>query len=148
MVTVLTGPPCGGKSTYIRERAKPGDVVIDLDRIALALTVEGIADHSAPEHVMQVAISARRGAVRRALKLSKSVDVWIIHTAPKPQDLAAYRVVGAVVVTIDPGIEVCHERAARLRPYAATVIDQWYSGILHRTRRIVLDDSDDDPAEL
>ena len=35
---VVTGPPCGGKSTYVREHAKPGDFVIDLDRLALAIT--------------------------------------------------------------------------------------------------------------
>jgi len=148
VITVLTGPPCGGKSTYIRERAQQGDVIIDLDRIALALTVEGIPDHSAPEHVMQVAISARSGAIRRALRLGKVADVWIIHTAPKPQDMAAYRAVGATVLTIDPGMSVCLDRAAKLRPYAAAVIEQWYSGTLHRTRRIALGDSHDDPSDL
>jgi predicted kinase len=35
MITVVTGPPCGGKSTYIQDNAKDGDIIIDMDRLKL-----------------------------------------------------------------------------------------------------------------
>lgn len=35
---IVCGPPCAGKSTYVRERAQLGDVVIDLDDILDGLT--------------------------------------------------------------------------------------------------------------
>ena len=41
MLYVVTGPPTAGKSSWIEARAKPTDIVIDLDRIALALAGPG-----------------------------------------------------------------------------------------------------------
>ena len=41
MLYVVTGPPAAGKSAWIQARAKAADVVIDLDRIASALTGPG-----------------------------------------------------------------------------------------------------------
>lgn len=33
-VWLICGPPAAGKSTYVRNHAKPGDIVVDLDAIA------------------------------------------------------------------------------------------------------------------
>src|SRR5213596_2588996 len=38
---VITGPPAAGKSSWIEARARPTDVVIDLDRITAALSGPG-----------------------------------------------------------------------------------------------------------
>jgi hypothetical protein len=46
MLTVVVGPPAGGKSTWVLERAGPGDIVIDFDRLAVALTGEGRVSHA------------------------------------------------------------------------------------------------------
>ena len=45
MLTIVTGPPCGGKTTHIANHAHPGDIIIDLDRIALALTTDDTTHH-------------------------------------------------------------------------------------------------------
>lgn len=131
MITVVTGPPCAGKSAYVLDCAGPGDVVIDADRLALALSAEGTPDHGYPPYIRHVAIGARAAAVTRALHLVPEIKVWIIHTAPPRADLLKYRQCGARIVTIDPGMEVCLERAARLRPYAVPIIRRWYAGTLH-----------------
>lgn len=34
VITVVTGPPCSGKSTYVRTHARPGDIIVDFDAIA------------------------------------------------------------------------------------------------------------------
>lgn len=34
MLTVITGAPCSGKSTYLGQHARPDDIVIDFDAIA------------------------------------------------------------------------------------------------------------------
>jgi hypothetical protein len=150
VITIVSGAPCSGKSTYIRQQSKPGDVVVDLERLSSALSI-GVEDgHLVPEYIAHIAIGARNGAVRRAVRLresAKGVDVWIIHTAPKPADLAAYRIWKAEVVVIDPGKDVCLERASRLRPHTAQVIEDWYSGKLHRPRPMVLKDDEGDMRE-
>lgn len=36
MLHVICGPPCSGKSTYVREHAEDGDLLVDYDVIAQA----------------------------------------------------------------------------------------------------------------
>lgn len=135
-ITVVTGPPGGGKSTYIRERAQPGDVVIDLDRLALALTTEGTEHHAYPKHVTTVAVSARRAAIDCALQLPSDTHVWIIETQPTQQADERYREAGAEIVLCDPGREVVVERVQRERPqHIKRVVDDYYSGKLRRSSR-------------
>jgi hypothetical protein len=146
MISIVTGAPCSGKSTYIREHAKPGDVVIDLDPLSRALTIGAEDGHFVPEYIGHIAVGARNGAVKRALRLREQrdgVDVYIVHTAPKPADLAIYRSFRCNIVNLDPGKEVCLERAGRLRPHIIQVIEDWYSGKLHRPRPIVFRDDED-----
>ncbi|MFJ3506037.1 hypothetical protein [Streptomyces luteogriseus] len=50
MLYVITGPSAAGKSSWIDAHAKPEDVVIDLDRITVALTGRG-APHWKPRSV-------------------------------------------------------------------------------------------------
>jgi hypothetical protein len=113
MITIVTGPPCGGKTTYVRENAKKGDVVIDMDRIALALTTEDIEEYQYSDSVRSVAIAARKAAVRQAIILSQGQreQTWIIHTDPTTSDRYNYKVAGARFVECSPGLRVCLERA-------------------------------------
>lgn len=128
MLYVVIGPPAAGKSTYCREHAKPGDVVIDFDRLALALT--GVADpdsHDHPETVKAVTKAARQAAIDKALTLT-GCDVYLIHSTPSAQLLARYRAAGAEVVTIDPGMDVVMERAKAERPWwMQGAIKRWYA---------------------
>jgi dephospho-CoA kinase len=113
MIHVITGPPCGGKSTHIKTHAQPGDIIIDMDRLALALTIDGTGSHEYSAEVRRVARSARKGAVTEAMKIAHLMrnNVWIIHTDPPADDLREYRAHSARITLIDPGRAVCLERA-------------------------------------
>lgn len=117
IITVLIGPPAGGKSTYVREHASPLDVAIDLDEIARALMpVKPEQTHVYPQHVRHVAIGARSAAIQRARRLQVPCGVWIIHSMPSADDLAEYRALRYKVVTVDPGRETVERRALAERP--------------------------------
>lgn len=134
MITIVTGPPCGGKSTYVRNGARPGDVIIDMDRIALALTLEGTDPFEYDDRIRKVAREARAGAVKKSLQLAQGErywGVWIIHTDPSPNERAAYRAMNAQIVECSPGRDVCLERLKE-RPevnqrIARDVIETYYA---------------------
>jgi predicted kinase len=113
MLTIVTGPPCSGKSTYIRQRAQPGHIIIDMDRIALALTTEDTNHHAYPEHIKQLAQLTRRTAITNAIALHhQGHTTWIIDTRPGQKRRQEYHRNGAQFVHLDPGIETCLARAA------------------------------------
>jgi hypothetical protein len=127
MLTVVIGPPAGGKSTWVLEQAKPGDIVVDFDRLAVALTGPGGDSHDHPGPVAAVARAARTAAIEAAIRQAKTTDVYLIHSSPGQQRMAEYRSLGAKVVTVDPGRDVVRERCKTERPQRMfTVIDEWY----------------------
>lgn len=119
MITVVIGAPCSGKTTYVFENAKSGDVIIDMDRIALALTTDDIVDHDYSPEVRRVAMEARAGAVKGAFKIAmfSRANVWIVHTRPDAHAMRDYRLVSARIVELNPGLEVCLKRLEQ-RPKA------------------------------
>lgn len=126
-LTVVIGPPAAGKSTWVQEHAKPGDIVIDFDKLALALTIPGGDPHDHPPAVTGVARAARNAAIEVALKHIRGVDVYLIHSNPGERRMAQYEAMGARIVTIDPGRDVVRERCKSERPSRMfAVIDEWY----------------------
>jgi predicted kinase len=124
---VITGPPAAGKTTWVRENAKPGDITIDYDAIVTALTPRGAEPYDAPAHVVDVAQTARNAAIHVALNKIWHCNVYIIDSNPSPQALQRYEHLGAMFILLDPGYEVCAARAqAERHPRIQAVIDDWY----------------------
>ena len=113
---VITGPPCVGKSTWVRERAQPGNIVVDLDRIALAITSEDTPHHSYPMHIRRAAMHVRKAAVAAALAYSRSGDAYIIHAKPTAKALSQYRRAAAIMIDLEAPYEVLMARAKAERP--------------------------------
>lgn len=127
MLYVITGPPASGKSTWIQAHAKAQDIVIDLDRITLALTGPGAPGWNHDRLAQRVAQRARYAAIDEALKYLDEIDVYLIHTMPSPKARAKYRRLGARIVTVDPGEDVVRERVAAMRsPAMEGVVTRWY----------------------
>jgi hypothetical protein len=125
---VITGPPAAGKSTWVREHATHGDIVIDYDLLANTLTVPDPtgSDHDHTAAVKAVAKAARKAAIDKALTLTDS-DTYLIHSTPSPTLLRYYRDRGAEIITVDPGIDVVMARARKERPWwMQPVIKRWY----------------------
>lgn len=119
MLTVVMGAPCSGKSTYVREHANPGDIVIDFDVLAQALGSPDPHDH--PKHVRMVCIDMRRTAIASAIQQHvQGHAVWIVDINPGER-MAAYQRAAAEFVTMQASRAELHERAERERP------QRWHS---------------------
>jgi predicted kinase len=125
VLTVITGPPCGGKTTYARQYAKPGDIVIDFDLIAQALG--SLATHGHSDHIAAVASEARHAAIAEAIaQHRKGRRVWIVDTDPGERRRKQYAIAGARTVTCTAPPAELHRRASENRPPAwHNRIDQW-----------------------
>lgn len=127
MLYVITGPPCAGKSTWVRDRAKPGDLVIDLDRIALSLTSEDTPHHQYPAHIRALAIKTRSSLIPAALRVSRQLDVYLVHAKPSNKQLGLYLRHHANIIELTASLDVLLARAAQERPswVAPMIVDWW-----------------------
>lgn len=128
MLTVITGAPCAGKSTYARQHAMPGDIIIDFDAIAQALGSP--ATHGHEPHTVEVAAAAWAAAIDCALKEhAKGARVWIIDTSPIAYRRRCYTEEHARIVHLTADRGELHRRADAERPPSwHHRIDQYLDG--------------------
>lgn len=122
-IKVVIGASCSGKSTYIKKVRSPDDVVVDFDALAKALG--SMVSHKCAGDIREVAFAVRDAAIRRVMQGVKS-DAYIIETSPKQENIALYKSRRAEFILIDPGLDVCLERARERPKGTIESIQQWY----------------------
>ena len=107
-LSVVVGPPCAGKSTYVQAARAIDDAAIDFDMLAVALGSS--ESHAASGLIREAAFAARSAAIRAALAADDGA-AWIIHTTPSARQVDAYVEAGASFIMLDPGLDECLARA-------------------------------------
>ena len=112
-VVVVSGAPCSGKSTFCRERCRPGDLIIDADAMAEAMGLGQHAGCTRNDVAMQAVLAARETARQFALRFMTrtTATCWLIDTKPTPQRAKEYAMAGAQRIVLDPGEAECIRRA-------------------------------------
>lgn len=125
IVTLICGPPCSGKSRYIREHSQPGDLLIDFDSIMAALS--GDEHHQHHEHLRPLAFDARDAILKRLWSGRHEIErAWYIVSAPTEKDRRYYRLHGCRIVMMMADRDTLRARAQAERPTAwLNYIDQW-----------------------
>jgi len=115
---LVAGPPCGGKTTYVRDIARPGETILDFDDITEVLGGE------------------RYGADFDTIKKAHSLwgnrlldSDWVIWCAPRRTDRGRFRSQFSVgVIVVLAAESVCLERAAAERPPSwQRAIREWFA---------------------
>lgn len=124
-MTLVAGPPCGGKSTFVRDHAEPGDLIVDWDLLLMAITPGG---HHMDPGPLRPYLAAARDAILARLRTCPWQRAWIINSAPSRTRRESYRTqYGAGSVVVMAPREVCLTRARTQRPGRWTLyIDRWF----------------------
>lgn len=126
---IVVGPPAAGKSTWVNQQAKPGDITIDFDKIANTLSSANTLTHEHPPHIQFITKAARTAAIDAAVRFRNLIDVYVIHSKPSDKMMRRYKNLGAEVITINPGEEIVLKRIREERPAISTeeIVNLWYS---------------------
>jgi len=122
-IVVVCGPPCGGKSHYVRQNRLPGDLVWDYDEVAASLAMTTV--HDAPIWVIET-VERMRAAFIESARHSGAPNIWMIACMPDLADRCA-RELEAEMVTMDPGIAECMRRASVAGRDCKEGIEKWYA---------------------
>lgn len=127
-LTILCGPPASGKTTYVRERAKPGDIVIDLDTIITSIQPK--YTHWSSQGIDRLLLNKairQRNSMLGSLSRQTEGRAWFIVAAPTEAERKWWAgKLGGTVVLLHPGLDECKRRAlARGTPLSVQGIDNW-----------------------
>ena len=125
-VALVVGPPAAGKTTWVQQHARPGDVVVDFDEIARRLGSR--VEHGHTGSVFWRAMREQERLEARVARMA-SGRAFVIRTLPNPVLRArrARQLRATEVVVVDPGRDIVGPRARSLRPLAArAAVDDWY----------------------
>ncbi|MEV0843622.1 AAA family ATPase [Actinocatenispora sera] len=117
-VTLVCGPPCAGKTTYVGRHAEPGDLVVDWDALAGALGSPRTHEH--PPALRPFVAAARDAVVDRLARPTDIGRAWIIATAPTEAERSRWP--ADEVVILATAEDVCARRA-RAAGRAADTLD-------------------------
>jgi 5-methylcytosine-specific restriction protein A len=109
-LTIVCGPPGGGKSTWVRNHVGPNDVVIDLD--AILQRYSGRAEHDTVGTAwLGPALTERNRRLRALASDTTHERAWFIVSAPNPVERHHWaHMLGATVQLMAPPLEECIRR--------------------------------------
>lgn len=127
MVYLVYGSPCSGKTTYIKEHLKSGDIVCDVDRLYSAISFN--EEHQTELYAQEVAsmlYSDLLGIIRD--RKGNWKNAYVVSLANTDERLKAEmkRINADKAIFIDTPYEVCMERAKERPFYFQFLIQEWF----------------------
>lgn len=123
---IVAGPPCSGKSTFVRTNAGFGDRVFDYDEVMATISGRPLHEH---DEGLRDRVLAARAALVEELGRDPDLTGWVITATYRAQDLRELRdaVGGQVVLLMVDQVEA-HRRCDQAGRPAAwhEYIDRWF----------------------
>lgn len=143
-VTLVCGPPASGKSSFVRQRMRPGDLILDVDALFEALSGQPVFEK--PAAILPFVLAARDAALDRLASQPRGVaHAWVIACAPHPRERErlAERF-NAHVLVMETSAEECLRRiqadplrASTAQRWAPLVRDWWHEYRRREGERVV-----------
>lgn len=114
---IVSGPPGSGKTTYVLDRMRPGDLVLDLDRLFAAISFQDLYQRKNEQVLLGYALAARDGIIEKAvLAGGRRPNFWFIVGAPDPIERRRFQeIFKAEVVVLAVPKEVCVARLSKAK---------------------------------
>lgn len=131
-VTIVAGPPGSGKTTYVQQRARWGDLVIDVDALYAALS--GLPWYEKPLDLLPFVLDARDAVIARLARQSDVGRAWIITGEPDTDKLDELReaLEATELIVLDVSQEECYKRVrgdsrrADKAEQQCKLVDSWF----------------------
>jgi hypothetical protein len=136
-VTIVSGSPGSGKTTWVMAHKRDGDLIVDFDALYMALS--GLPWYDRPSVLMPFVAEARDAVIGRLSRHSQVRHAWIITSESSKaklkqmaQQLRPNDPTDATVVVMDVGMNECLKRIAnderRKDKYSEwePVVRDWY----------------------
>lgn len=110
--TVVAGPPGSGKSTYVTARFQPGDLLLDVDTLLVALSGLSVYDQRRTA-LLPFALEARHAILLRLARTSAARRAWVVTTESDRRQLQRMTDdLGAALVVLAVPASECIARIA------------------------------------
>ena len=141
-VTLVAGPPCSGKTTWVTEQRGKHDIVIDADLIASAIGSPETHGHQPfvwpfVRAMVDAAISTARRTGHNPEIVDQVPHIWIIRGAPTREERDSYP--HAIIILTDE--KTCRRRALDAgRPAVwGDLITNWWANYRLSPRDTIID---------
>jgi len=140
MLTLICGPPASGKTTYIKERTRPGDCILDIDKLYEALS--GLEIYDKPDILLRTVFAAHNAALLQAIQ--QGITVWCITSGATKikRDRACCGVRPQKVIILDLPVMECIKRVMHdprrkdQLPLWEKIIRQWWQEYKKETNNV------------
>lgn len=126
-IFVVFGPACSGKTTYVRDHADRNALILDVDKLYQAMSINNLYNKSdrLTDNVMQV-----RSCILDMIRTKKGKwsDAYIIIASCNPIDLKRYKQeYNATFIEIECDKQICIDRAiTRDTPQSVEYINNYF----------------------
>jgi 5-methylcytosine-specific restriction protein A len=128
-VTIVCGPPGSGKTTWVDERAKPGDFRWDLDAMVALLFGVSAGERQSSMDRARVALAAR-DALLPLVRQTKADRAWVIVTGTNYGELLSLRaLLDADVAVLAIPAEECLRRLGADRGRIGVGMGEWRDAV-------------------
>jgi hypothetical protein len=124
-VYLVYGAPCSGKTTYVEQHAGTDDLIIDIDKLCAAISINPL--YTKPDAIVDAATGIRDYLISAiAGGAGTWRDAWVIGGYPsKTKRDAIIKQLNAEPIFIDANIETCMQRAKY--PGYEDIIAGWFA---------------------
>ncbi|MEG0297673.1 MAG: HNH endonuclease signature motif containing protein [Clostridium sp.] len=124
-IYIVYGAPMGGKHTYIKDNITPGDIVVDMDKLYEAVSLQPI--YNKPDNLKYNVLSIRNLLIDNIkTRYGKFNTAWVVGGYPNKFDRERLaNELGAELVYIDADKKDCYYRLEYCNDYRQDHKEEW-----------------------